>query len=224
MSRLKRRVRDDQGFSLTELLVSMTIFSVLMALIFGLLITMTYQASDNIGRTRSVEEARLGLSQIDRQVRSGNLILDPAMDGETQSGVEPNYSLRILTQEGGGAPKCVQWRVIDENGDGFAELQFRRWDPGPVDVQPWTRVASNVVAPEVKPIDANDPESWPPFWLDPNLSTGTEAQNIRVTLRLKDPKAREDSRPIPLTTVLTGRNTVFGAPIDECNPVPSPGS
>lgn len=99
--------RDDQGFSLVELLVSMTIFSVLMALIFSLFITMLNQSSDNLARTRSVEQARLGISQIDRQVRSGNVILDPANDGLTEAGVPPYYSLRVYTQENGD-DKCAQ--------------------------------------------------------------------------------------------------------------------
>src|SRR6187402_2032715 len=75
------RIRDDKGYNLVELLVAMTIFSVLIAALIGLMIAMMGQAKDNLARTRAVEQARIGLSQIDRQVRSGNLILDPALEG-----------------------------------------------------------------------------------------------------------------------------------------------
>ena len=47
--------------------------------------------------------------QIDRQVRSGNVIADPANEGTALSGVEPYYALRVYTQTD-GVFQCVQWR------------------------------------------------------------------------------------------------------------------
>lgn len=221
LRRLRRARREQGGFTLVELLISMTIFSVLMAIILSLMITMMYQAKDNLGRQRAVEQGRLGLSQIDRQIRSGNLILDPKNDGVAESGVPANYSLRIYTQEGGD-DKCVQWRVIFYDSSEFGKLEYREWSPADTTtVTPWSRVASNLVEPPVA-FAAADPQSWPPFWVDTTLPTGTDAQNIRVTLRLSDPDAKEGSKPQVLTTVVTGRNTVFGYPSLTCNLVPTP--
>lgn len=221
LRRLRRERRDEGGFTLVELLISMTIFSVLMAIILGLMITMIYQAKDNLGRQRAVEQGRLGLSQIDRQIRSGNLILDPKNDGIAEAGVPANYSLRIYTQEGGD-DKCVQWRVIFDGSSQFGQLEYREWDPvDTTTVTPWSRVASNVVAPTAA-FSATDSQSWPPFWVDTTLPTGTDAQNIRITLRLNDPDAREGSKPQALTSVITGRNTVYGYPSLTCNLVPTP--
>lgn len=215
------RAKEDKGFSLVELLVAMTIFSLLMALLTGLFITIMNQANDNLGRQRAVEQARLGLSQIDRQIRSGNLILDPGLDGPSVSGVPKNYSLRIFTQEG-EEEKCVQWRVIfHDPSSEFGALEFRSWDPGSIaSVSDWSRVASNLVAPAVTPIDPTDSQSWPPFWLDPSLPTGSDAQNIRVTLRLSDPSARSDAKAQVLTSVITGRNTVFNYSALNCATAP----
>lgn len=219
--RMRRARSEEDGFTLVELLVSMTIFSVLMAIILSLMITMMYQAKDNLGRQRAVEQGRLGLSQIDRQIRSGNLILDPINDGVAESGVPANYSLRIYTQEGGD-DKCVQWRVIFYGSSEFGQLEYREWEPGDTTTATsWSRVASNVVAPTVT-FAESDPQSWPPFWVDTTLPTGTDAQNIRITLRLNDPDAREDAKPQVLTSVITGRNTVYGYPSLTCNLVPTP--
>ncbi|WP_062316490.1 PilW family protein [Demequina maris] len=216
-----RRVGED-GFTLVELLVSMIIFSIVMALLIGVMISMTYQAQDVLGRQRAVEQARLGLSQIDRQIRSGNLILDPGLDGPAVSGVDYNYSLRIYTQEG-GVPKCAQWRVVFYDTSGYGQLEYRTWDPADTSTSTaWSRVASNVRAPSSGTIDPADSTTWPPFWLDPSVASASDAQNIRVTLRLNDPSARDQAKDQVLTSVITGRNTVFGYPTTSCAAYPAP--
>ena len=221
-SRFQTRERDDAGFNLVELLIAMTIFSVLIASLTALMIAMMAQSKDNFARTRSVEQARIGLSQIDRQVRSGNLILDPALDGVSQSGVPANYSLRVYTQEG-GVEKCVQWRVIfPTTAAQIGDLQYRSWAPGaPSTATDWSLVADNVMRP-ASPFSSTDSSTWPPFWVDTSITAGTEAQNIRITLRMKDPEARADAKPAAVSSVVTGRNTVFGYSSINCSAVPAP--
>ena len=161
------RSRDDSGFTLVELLVTLTLFSGLMALLLGLFIQLTYQGADVLAQQRAVEQARLGLSQIDRQIRSGNLILDPAAEDPDDSGVPAYYSLRIYTQEGGVAT-CAQWRVIFLDGGGYADLQYREWSPAsPSTVTAWATVASNLVAPtpgfdESDASTTANEQMWPP--------------------------------------------------------------
>ncbi len=229
MSSLERSQprRRDEGYSLTELLVSMTVFSILIGITFGLLIQMTYQSKDTLARVRAIEEAKIGISQIDRQVRSGNVILDPGLETFSNSGVDKWFSMRIYTQVD-GTFKCAQWRVNDFDGDGFGNLEFRSWSPGtPSDVTPWAVVAHNLVKMDVAPTDEDDiipgqPETWPPFWVDPSVGAGTESQFVRVTLRLKDPSEREGAKATSVSTVITGRNTIFGYTADHCSTVPSP--
>jgi len=216
--------REDKGFTLVELLVSMSIFAILMALIFSLFITMLNQGNDNLARTRSVEQARLGISQIDRQVRSGNVILDPARDGIPEAGVPHNYSLRVYTQENGD-DKCAQWRVIfDPPSNQFGRLEFREWDAGdPSTSTAWSSVANNVEKPSGD-FAAGDVTTYPPFWVDDTTATGTidtKAQNIRITLRMGDPQSDPDAKPASVTSVVTGRNTVFGYSPDYCAAIPT---
>jgi prepilin-type N-terminal cleavage/methylation domain-containing protein len=218
----------DSGFSLPEMLVTMAVFGLLMSFTFGILISIMYQSRDTQSRALALEDMRLGLSQIDRQVRSGNVILDPEEEGIATSGVEPFYSMRIFTQEGGEA-RCAQWRVIDKDGDGYGNLEFRTWDPiypASADVDPWGVVAHNIIDVGVHPtssadIDPTKPATWPPFWTDKTIGSRTEAQFVRITLRLRAPGEIGDMAA-SVTTVVTGRNTVFGYPSSTCSVVPPP--
>ena len=220
------RSRNDKGMTLTELLVGMGIFGILMGFVFTIMIQMMYLSRDSMGRVNATESARLGVSQIDRQVRSGNVILDPASETLAASGVAPYYSLRIYTQEGGTA-KCAQWRVID-HGDGGV-LEYRNWRPNyPSDpyVSDWGVVAHGVVLSGSSTPDPNDSATWPPFWKDTSTSvaagTGTPAQNVRITLHVTDDMMKDGAKPITMSTVVTGRNTILGMSESECSTVPTP--
>ena len=202
--------------TLTELLVSMLIFSVLIGLVFTVLIQVMNQTRDSVGRERQVQELRIAMMQIDRQVRSGNVISDPAVETAASSGVAPGYSLRVYTQTDGNF-QCVQWRVkFDDAVDVYGELEFRTWkptNPSPT-VTSWSVVARNLVRPNSGPA---------PFAKSAVSSVATGAQSIDVTLWTKDPEAAKDSKPAVVSTALTGRNTVFGDAIGtECDTVPAP--
>jgi hypothetical protein len=207
----------------------MFIFGILISVTFGLLIQIMNMSKDTLARTRALEEAKLGLSQIDRQVRSGNVILNPEFENTSTSGVGPYFSMRIYTQVD-GKQTCAQWRVKDADEDGFGNLEFRTWKPGwlpGMTVEPWSVVAHNLVEmdedPPTGPGDiTSNPSTWPPFWVDESASGGTQAQNVRVTLRLKDPLERGDTKATSITTVITGRNTVFGYPASSCAQAPPP--
>lgn len=223
--RSRRRATGDDGMSLTELLISMTIFSIVMAIVMSVMITLTNMSRDSVARVQAIQEARLGISQIDRQVRSGNVIMDPADEDPDNADVPPYFSMRIHTQANGVAT-CAQWRVIDHDEDKYGDLEFRTWTPGlPLTVTSWSPVAHNLVAMDVAPeseadIDPDDPETWPPFWVNPEASGNTEAQSVSITLRLKDPGEHNDSKPTSISTTVTGRNTVFSVPSTACSPVP----
>lgn len=226
---MRRYRRSDGGFTLTELLVSMTIFAILMTIVTSVMISLMNSTKETVARTQSIQQARIGVSQIDRQVRSGNVILDPSAENSGTSGVGPFFSMRIFTQEDGIA-KCAQWRVIDYDTDGFGDLEYRTWDPAypvVIDVSPWSAVARNLVRIDTTPtsqadIDPDDPLTWPPFWVDDSASGNTAAQFVRITLRLKDPGERQSGKPTTVSTVVTGRNTVFGYPPSSCSSPPAP--
>ena len=204
----------------------MGIFGILMGFTFSILIGLMNQTRDSQSRALALEDMRLGLSQIDKQVRSGNVILDPSLETTEDSGVGKFYSMRIFTQEGGVA-KCAQWRVIDHDGNGYGNLEYRTWDPDyPAGGPPsgWGVVAHNIVDVGVHPTSTtqitSDPATWPPFWVDKPPGSVTKAQFVRITLRLKAQGAKASAKPASVTTLVTGRNTVFGYSSTSCSDVP----
>ena len=211
------RDRRDSGYSLVEMIVAMSIFTGLLVVVFTVLVQVTRQTSDNMARTRQVEQLRVGLMQIDRQVRSGNVISDPALETVAGSGVEPGYSLRVYTQAD-GVFQCAQWRVVFD-GSTQGRLEYRSWDPAWQStglVEPWRVVARDLVDQR-----ASDPAAAAPF-SNQVAGGGSEAQAVRVTLWLKDAKSDARSKAATVSSVLTGRNTVFGYPADECSTIPAP--
>jgi prepilin-type N-terminal cleavage/methylation domain-containing protein len=214
----------DRGLTLVELMISMTIFAGLLAIVFSILVTVSQQTKDNLARTRAADQARIGLMQIDRQVRSGNVISDPAAETVSASGVPSQYSLRVYTQTD-GSYQCVQWRVRYPASSDRGVLEFRSWRPSwqvTGGVADWRVVARDVVRP-AGTFDASRPETWPPFFVESRTGgASSEAQTIRVTLRVKDEAQSASSAPSTVTSVLTGRNTVFGYPADSCGTVPAP--
>lgn len=212
---LERREPRDAGWTLIELLVSMSIFIVLLAIVFSLLLTMSQQTADNMARSEQMTQIRLGLAQIDRQVRSGNVISDPHDETFADSGVPANYSLRIYTQTD-GTNRCAQWRVIFPTGQPTGRLEFRSWQPDWLSsgvVSPWRVVANGLVAPTTA---ADAPFQRVAY------AASSKAQSVQVTLWVKAAGLKASAAPAAIKSVLTGRNTVFGYPADECAAVPAP--
>ncbi len=145
----RRRRRSDEGMTLAELLVAMALLGGLLAIVTSILVVVMTQTRDTSARERQIQAVRVAMMQIDRQVRSGNVIIDPAGETVASSGVDPGYSLRVYTQTD-GVFHCVQWRVIFLNASArYGALEFRTWPPGdPALTTAWSTVARNLVRPE----------------------------------------------------------------------------
>ena len=204
----RRAPQGEQGYSLIELLIVMIIFAGLLGIIFSVLNTVQLQTRDSLGRNAQTQQAKLGLSQIDRQVRSGNVLTVPG-DAAAVAG-ELSNSLRVYTQTD-GVRRCVQWQVYDRT------LRYRSWDPdwslpGGGSIESWRVVARELVDDAL----ITSGEAPDPFTRD--ASVGSQDQSVTVRLWLQAEEA--GGRPIEVSTVLFGRNTVYGYPSDICAPVP----
>lgn len=198
------REKREEGLTLIELLVSMLIFSVVIAVAYSILITVQKQGRDISGREETVGQARLALEQMDRQIRSGNVLYNP--NDTTDPGYLP-LSMRVYTQANGDE-RCVQWQI--SNGI----LRSRSWSPTwQTDglVSSWGTIARGLQNP------------WPstvlPFALQ-GATTNYSSRLIDVTLLVKDSKSSGNVET--LASSLSGRNTLYGYDPGVCSPMPSP--
>jgi type II secretory pathway pseudopilin PulG len=187
----------ENGTTLIETMVSMLIFGIVMGVTTAVFITINYQTRDNLGRAESVQEARLGVMQIDRMVRSGNLFYDPIADGGD------GMTLLVYTQANGNK-HCVQWRVTSAG-----ELQTRSWAPATEteeDATTWNTVARNLV---------NNTSGYSPVHAFELLPVGANGQKVlNVHLVVKD--SRDSGVATNITEQISGRNTLYGYDLTVC--------
>jgi hypothetical protein len=182
----------------------MSIFSIVIAISYAALISIQRQSRDTTARADAVSESRLGIAQMDRQIRSGNVLFDPA----NESALGYPMSMRIYTQAN-AENKCVQWQLKD------GALRMRSWSPdwpAPGSTKSaWSTIARDIVNDPAKPADT-------PFTLAG--ATGPySARVVSVHLMVKPSKA--SGHPVDVKTSLTGRNTVYGYDQNICSPIPT---
>jgi prepilin-type N-terminal cleavage/methylation domain-containing protein len=201
MNRRLRALRDstdERGFTLIEVLVSMVVFSIVIAIAFTAIINIQKQTADTAARDDPVTQSQLGLALMDRLIRSGNVLYDPALEALPMS-------MRVFTQAN-AQEKCVQWQIA------AGDLRMRTWSPTwQTDgmVSTWSVTARHLVNSNL-PADV-------PFKLV-GTPTEYEPRMVQILLRVQNTKA--GGKPIDVTTTLTGRNTIYGYDHDICNPIP----
>jgi prepilin-type N-terminal cleavage/methylation domain-containing protein len=208
---LRRLRRQEDGMTLVELLVSMMILGIAMTM-FGTTLASVQNGIVQQDRfSRANDSARLALEQIDRQMRSGNVLYDPASEGTATSGAGAaynNYMVRIYTQTNADTLgyTCVQWRITTSN-----QLQTRSWPPeDTANVTSWRTVADGIV---------NKSLGVPAFALDSDPLKGNRVLN--VTLRVSvDPNVTTTSAT-EIQAAFTGRNTAYGYPSTVCSSPPA---
>lgn len=210
MRRRLPALRNEAGTTLIEISVTMLLLGIVMTMFLAFVSSMQNATARQEARVERNDEVRLALAQLDREVRSGNVLYDPAGESNVGGDVVPSMSLRVYTQA--DAPnrnpgnQCSQWRIT--NGT----LQTRRWastDPSGT-VTPWWTVAHNIVNRTVNP-------QVPAFTRDNSVAAyGNRLLKIRLVVDRPDDKAG----PQEVDLSLEGRNTQFSYPFNICNVVP----
>ncbi len=212
--RLRDLVRREQGLTLAELSVAMSIMGIVL-LIFGSVLASVQRGvatQDNLSQT--LDQARLAVEQLDREIRSGNVLYDPAQENNGRSscsGCLPSYTLRVYTQSNAptlGSYMCTLWQI-----DSQGQLLTRRWPPNlPLNATAWRVVATGIVNRDLSPAE-------PAFALDTDPLKG--GRTVKVAFAVNADLANRPTQTVRVEASLTGRNTSYGYPVSVCDTVPS---
>ena len=211
--RLARRLegipRDERGMTLVELMVSVSLMMIVATIFTTMLLSMQTSVIRQQERSDMNDQARLALQQMDREIRSGNFLYDPASSDEDAicGGMDckPNFSLRVYTQV--NAPtrtppqQCVQW-VIDDQ-----KLFRRAWAPGETEsLAGWRLVAEGIVNRE-------------PLVDTPAFSIDASGKVLDITLILNSKYGSPDApNNVRMNTSIAIRNPATAGP---CSPIPA---
>src|ERR1043166_4048280 len=99
----------------------MLLLSIVVVVFGTTLVAVQRAAVKEEAQSQTLNQARLALEQLDRQIRSGNVLYDPAAEGSSQqtcSGCAAYYTVRVYTQANADDTStyyCTLWK-IDSSG------------------------------------------------------------------------------------------------------------
>jgi prepilin-type N-terminal cleavage/methylation domain-containing protein len=203
-----RRLGDERGMTLVELVVAMAILSIVMLVLTTTLSSIQRAVVEEDVRMRLNDQARLAVQSIDRHVRSGNILYDPVDESgnDPYSATATGYMFRIYTQAEQSAAqqaRCAVWLLNDQQ-----QLLYRTW---PI-LEPENASTWRIVAESVVNRDLNDPA----FTLD------AAGRTISVNFYVNPDLAHRPQATQVVSASLTGRNTSFGYPVQLCSELPDP--
>lgn len=207
-----RRARGEEGMTLAELLVAMSVMGIAMMIFSSVLASVQRGVVAQESLNRTLESARLAVQQLDREIRSGNVLYDPALENNGQpscTGCEPGFTLRIATQSNAdtrGGHTCVLWQIDDQQ-----RLLTRRWPPNvPADATGWRVVATGLV---------NRALGEAAFVIDTDPLKG--GRTLNITLALNQDLGDRPGQTVRIRAALTGRNTSYDYPTNVCSTTPA---
>jgi prepilin-type N-terminal cleavage/methylation domain-containing protein len=206
---MARRRPDDAGFSLVEVMVTMGIMSVLMAL-FTTAVLQVYRASvtsESLSTAQS--QLQVAFQRFDRELRYASWVAQPGKVGDTWYVEFAGYDrvsclqLRLETRPAGAAG----------SNDGRGVLQLVRWPLGtpPAAGKPGQTIASTLVTDDgVPPFELQNPGTQP--YASPSPSgVGAEFKPDLQRLRIRL-KTRVGPNTAQVDTTFTALNTTHDTP------------
>jgi prepilin-type N-terminal cleavage/methylation domain-containing protein len=196
----------EAGFTLVEVVVVTLLIGIVSIVFLSAMARVQTSVTRATERSDNNDQARLAVQRIDREVRSGNLLYDPALETPVELAY---YQLRVYTQANANTRSpgnlCVLWKIEDQ------QLLRRTWPPGePENATGWGVVVDGVV---------NVDEGVPAFQLDPDPAKG--GRTVQVTLLVDKRPGVNPDQTIQIQTSVTGRNSTFDYPENVCTPVPA---
>jgi prepilin-type N-terminal cleavage/methylation domain-containing protein len=134
------RTSGDAGVTLIEVMVSLTIMTIFMAM-FTTGVVQTFRAT-NKSESTSIAQSQLSIAfqRLDKEVRYASGISTPGPGTVIGSdGFVASYVEYLTTNA--GSPRCTAWRLLSK------KLQRHTWIEGIGSAQVWSTLASNVSVP-----------------------------------------------------------------------------
>ena len=210
--RLTRRgeLGREDGFTLVEMMMSFALMAMIATAFLSVLVSTQGAVAREDMRSQTLNQARQAFDQLDREIRSGNLIYDPSLENSTNCGgytCAPYFALRIYTQVNGNtrtpSNQCVQYIITTNN-----QLLRRAWAAGAAtSLSDWRVVADGIVNRTSSP-------SYSAFW---GATTGSRTVNVQLQVNAtpSDPRSK---RVDLLYQSFSIRNYATG---DPCSPIPA---
>jgi type II secretory pathway pseudopilin PulG len=207
--------------TLVELVVAMSILGVVLLVFTSVLASVQRGVVRQDSLSQTLDSARLAIQQLDRELRSGNVLYDPALENApvgtpgriaSCSGCLPGFTLRVYTQTNadtrGPTPyRCVLWKIEDQ------QLMTRWWPPGvPNEASGWRIIATGIVNRDLSPATVA-------FVLDPDPLKG--GRTINVVYAANADLEHHPTQTAKVQASLTGRNTSYGYPGNVCQSTPT---
>lgn len=178
----------EEGVTLVELVVSLTIGMVVLGLAMLAIVTFLRTDYDGIATGQANDHAALALTVLRREVVNADIVYSPTTTG---------FSVQLLTALPHTSTACVQWKL--KSTGTLEDLSWQNGQPKPSG--PWVTVATGIT---------NSRPSTPPFVLDVSAASyGHRVLKINFVL---PETVKQSGTKLALKSSITALDGQFYAP------------
>jgi prepilin-type N-terminal cleavage/methylation domain-containing protein len=206
-SRPARNLNAEDGFTLGEMVVATAILSIVLLVFTTTLATIQRSVGEQQIRSINNDNVRLALENLDRLVRSGNVLIDPSVVNTDCKATGSAYQCLLAYSQANGTTalpaRCIQWRVEGTT------LETRWWEPGDkaTTTTAWREVATGIQNLQTTPVTET-------FRLDPDPMK--QGRSVEVLFIVGTGTGGVDGPVARVEASLTARNTSYGYLSDAC--------
>lgn len=208
LDRTAAGLHSEDGFTLSELVVATAILSIVLLVFTTTFSTIQRSVSEQQVRSVNNDNVRLALENLDRLVRSGNVLIDPSIANTDCKASGSAYQCLLAYSQANGTTalpaRCIQWRV-----EGTV-LQTRWWEPGQktTTTTAWREVATGIQNLNTSPVTQT-------FRLDPDPLK--QNRSVEILFLVGTGGSGVDGPLARVEASLTARNTSYGYLSDACS-------